>query len=37
MKYTGGSVEEAMNNLDASMDHIAFGGGGKKKASKRFN
>ncbi|GMH51966.1 hypothetical protein TL16_g01127 [Triparma laevis f. inornata] len=37
MKYTGGSVEDAMNNLDASMDHIAFGGGGKKKASKRFN
>ena len=37
MKFTGGDITEAMNAIDASMDHIAFGGGGKKKASKRFN
>ena len=37
MKFTGGDITEAMNNIDASMDHIAFGGGGKKKTSKRFN
>ena len=37
MKFTGGDITDAMNAVDASMDHIAFGGGGKKASSKRFN
>jgi len=37
MKFTGGDITEAMNKIDASLDHLGPGQTTKKKSSKRFN
>jgi len=37
MKFTGGDITEAMNKIDASLDHLGPGTGGKKTTAKRFN